>query len=76
MMKYIYCSRFPRNYIWIDDLFLLSIDVNECSNVPSVCHKNASCTNSEGSYSCQCKSGYSGDGKINCTGITEINSPL
>ena len=44
------------------------IDVNECNNVPSVCHQNATCTNSEGSYSCQCGNGYSGDGKINCTG--------
>ena len=32
-----------------------------CSNV------NAECVNSVGSYSCQCKQGYTGDGD-NCTG--------
>ena len=45
------------------------LDINECSsNVPPVCHKNATCSNSEGSYSCQCQNGHFGDGKINCTG--------
>ena len=27
-----------------------------------MCHDNATCTNTDGSYKCQCKNGYSGDG--------------
>jgi len=26
------------------------------------CHLFATCTNTQGSFSCQCKSGYTGDG--------------
>ena len=42
-------------------------DINECEAVPSVCHSDAVCTDSDGSYECTCKEGYSGNG-INCTG--------
>jgi len=31
------------------------------------CHKHASCTNTDGSYSCECNNGYYGDGE-SCTG--------
>ena len=44
------------------------VDINECVKSPFVCHQHAVCKNSNGSYSCQCSLGYSGDGKINCTG--------
>jgi hypothetical protein len=41
--------------------------VNEClSN--STCDANATCNNTEGSYTCTCDSGYSGDG-ISCDGM-------
>ena len=40
-------------------------DINECAASP--CHHNASCTNTEGSYTCNCQSGYSGNGSI-CEG--------
>ena len=39
-------------------------DINECENV--TCGENAECLNTEGSYSCGCKSGFTGDG-YNCT---------
>ena len=43
-------------------------DVDECESVESNdCHLNASCNNTEGSYTCRCLDGYQGDGK-NCTG--------
>ena len=48
------------------------LDVNEClSN--STCDANARCNNTEGSYTCTCDSGYSGDG-LSCDGMhrTEI----
>ncbi|XP_068737313.1 uncharacterized protein [Montipora capricornis] len=39
-------------------------DVDECTAVsPPICHANASCTNTLGSYTCTCKPRYIGDGK-------------
>lgn len=45
--------------------------MNECSN-PSVCHANADCQNTAGSYFCSCKAGYAGNGK-SCTGRVYVN---
>lgn len=39
-------------------------DINECFD--NVCDPFADCTNNEGSYTCKCKEGYSGNGK-ECT---------
>ena len=36
----------------------------------NVCAGNAECTNTDGSYICQCESGYSGDGSNFCNGET------
>ncbi|GMS79840.1 hypothetical protein PENTCL1PPCAC_2015, partial [Pristionchus entomophagus] len=41
-------------------------DVNECMRLPYVCDKNAECVNKEGSFICQCLSGFAGNG-YNCT---------
>ena len=49
------CSSFP-NFV----------DIDECSTV-SPCHANATCNNTEGSYTCTCDGGYTGDG-ILCNG--------
>lgn len=45
------------------------VDVNECSDSPSSnnCSENADCVNTPGSFECNCRSGYIGDG-VNCTG--------
>ncbi|GFG35976.1 hypothetical protein Cfor_03559, partial [Coptotermes formosanus] len=42
-------------------------DVDECDLGLHDCHAEAVCTNTHGSYSCQCKRGFIGDGKITCT---------
>ncbi|XP_028050046.1 multiple epidermal growth factor-like domains protein 8 isoform X7 [Monomorium pharaonis] len=42
-------------------------DVDECDLGLHDCHPDALCTNTHGSYSCQCKRGFNGDGKENCT---------
>ena len=42
-------------------------DINECEENPSSCDVNANCTNTDGSYDCTCKTGYTGDGK-SCSG--------
>ena len=39
-----------------------SADVVECDGDPAPCHVTAICIDSIGSYSCQCNTGYSGDG--------------
>ena len=43
------------------------LDINECALIPKVCHPQANCSNVPGSFSCQCKAGFSGNG-TNCTG--------
>ena len=58
-----------RTFIATNSLFNNFVDINECTKLPSLCHENANCTNANGSYSCQCLTGYSGDGKVDCTGI-------
>ena len=45
----------------------LSSDVNECLDTPGPCASNAVCTDSEGSFSCSCQPGYSGNGYQNCS---------
>ena len=47
------------------------IDLNECTNDTHDCHLMAVCNNTEGSYNCSCKEGYTGDGR-NCTGKFRI----
>ena len=46
--------------------FLIA-DKNECERGKHNCDANATCKNTEGSFVCTCKPGYSGNG-VNCTG--------
>ena len=48
-------------------LILSSSDINECK-IDSPCHANATCNNTEGSYTCQCIVGFTGDG-FTCDGM-------
>ena len=50
----------------------ICLDIDECSADPSLCHENADCSNSKGSYSCTCRIGFTGDGKT-CQGIFLAN---
>ena len=45
----------------------MSADIDECSEGTDTCHDNATCTDSAGSFSCECDSGYSGNGH-DCSG--------
>ena len=51
----------------------LTLDINECnhglnSTDTDGCHDNATCTNTESSYTCECNTGYTGDG-FNCSSM-------
>ncbi len=43
-------------------------DIDECSEGSNTCDQSANCTNTNGSFKCECKIGYLGDGHT-CTGI-------
>ena len=40
--------------------------MDECARGVDFCHENATCNNTEGSYTCICDSGYTGNG-LCCT---------
>ena len=52
-----------------------SLDVNECELGEDNCHANADCMNTEGSFECECKTGYRGDGVDTCDEIREFENP-
>ena len=60
----IFCLLFPNSFHFFMFTICYFPDVDECLNNP--CHINASCTDNEGSFDCQCNVGFSGDG-VNCT---------
>ena len=49
-------------------------DVDECSS-SEPCNQNASCINTEGSFTCQCNDGFIGDGvgEAGCQGMTKYD---
>ena len=49
-------------------MFILT-DINECIN-ESPCDPNAECDNTAGSYTCQCVTGFVGDGTT-CEGMLD-----
>ncbi len=46
---------------------ILSADINECNDSVAVCNDNADCMDTNGSFECSCRRGFSGDG-FNCNG--------
>ena len=46
----------------------VSLELDECELETHNCHAKASCSNTDGSYTCTCDDGYTGDG-FTCTGI-------
>lgn len=47
------------------------IDINECTESKHNCSSDATCTDTEGGFNCNCKTGYSGDG-VNCTSMSHF----
>ena len=52
-------------------LCLLTADVNECIEGTHDCHPQATCQNTEGSFTCSCNPGFTGNGS-SCTGKCSI----
>ncbi len=50
-------------------------DDDECTLDSDNCDANAACTNTAGSFTCACNSGYSGDG-VTCTGQSKSSYNL
>ena len=48
-------------------------DIDECIAGTDDCHNNATCTNTDGSFTCSCDVGFSGSG-VNCTDIDECTA--
>ena len=47
--------------------FVLNIaDIDECMTNAHDCHSNASCTDTDGSFTCMCNDGFEGNGTT-CT---------
>lgn len=58
--------------IYLIKHYLLVLDIDECADeYENDCDPNAVCTNTEGSYICQCYRGFEGDGQ-NCTGQLNV----
>jgi len=51
-------------YVTADD----TADIDECSVDNGGCAAVASCTNTQGAFTCSCNDGYDGDG-FTCTGL-------
>ena len=49
-------------------------DINECTTGTADCDINSSCFNTDGSYQCLCKDGYTRDGK-SCQGLNRLYEP-
>lgn len=48
------------------------LDINECETAER-CVSNAICNNTPGSYSCQCKPGFTGNALKECVGTYKAN---
>ncbi|CAH3180750.1 unnamed protein product, partial [Porites evermanni] len=46
-------------------------DINECTTSAHDCHAEAVCSNTDGSFTCNCNQGYTGDGE-DCAGRFSI----
>lgn len=60
---------FISTIIFNNNSLLYIIDVNECTQNMDNCSSNALCTNTQGSFLCDCNSGYNGNG-VNCAGTS------
>ncbi|XP_078488355.1 uncharacterized protein LOC100175634 isoform X2 [Ciona intestinalis] len=64
-------SRFANgNTATVTGNFNVAADIDECTLGTHNCNTSATCTNTTGSFTCACKTGFTGDG-VSCTDIDE-----
>lgn len=56
---------------YFDLHFLQYTDIDECKTQTADCALNATCSDTDGGYTCTCKSGFEENGKM-CTGDDRI----
>ncbi|XP_072037821.1 uncharacterized protein [Amphiura filiformis] len=49
-------------------------DINECQATDSPCHGSATCENTDGSFTCRCNAGFTGDGITTCEDVNECEA--
>ena len=54
---------------------MYNLDIDECTEDLDDCDPNAMCTNTNGSYTCACNEGYSGNGTT-CEGKRLLQQPI
>jgi len=54
--------------------YVVTINVNECASGTHDCQSNATCVDNPNSYTCQCNTGYSGNGDV-CSAQTACTAP-
>ena len=51
---------------------MIIVDIDVCLTLNETCYdENAHCVNTEGSFTCQCNSGFTGEG-YNCSGTCRV----
>lgn len=61
------------NYMYIQIITFVVPDIDECAMDTDMCHQQAFCVNTDGSYTCTCNSGYNGSG-LECIGNMQKNT--
>jgi hypothetical protein len=56
-----------QNYTYANSEYTVHLDIGECVSGSNNCHDYANCTNTVGSYTCECKEGFTGNG-VDCEG--------
>ena len=51
----------------LTDISFLNLELNECEDNLDNCHPNATCNNTQGSFTCMCEAGFEGNG-TDCQG--------
>ena len=59
--------------IFLRFLFPFTLDLNECQTSSHGCSNHARCSNTIGSYTCQCQNGFTGNGTT-CSNVNECTS--
>lgn len=71
--KSIVCGACPTGYANTKGDGTLCTEINECTAGTANCDPNATCTNTAGSFSCACPTGWSGNGKSCVADVKSIS---